>query len=233
MGLAAGCTYTLTQGWAPTVALTFDGNGATLDGNNAGFSFLNFPSAITIDDLTLENFKVGADGAAIETTSALTIEDSTFTDNWANDAVGEGGAIAELGEGSVLITGSTFDSNLVNAASVNTGEGGAVYSVSPTTIIDSTFFDNQAAEGGALAVATATVINSTFSGNDATTGGGIFQESEGLLTVENTIVSDNLAGNCSGPITDGGYNDENGTLQSCDFEVHSQNGDPGLAPLAG
>jgi hypothetical protein len=125
---------------------------------------------------------------------------------------------------------------MVNYDSELTGYGGAVYSVAPATIINSTFFNNQADQGGALAVASATIINSTISGNTATSGGGIFTGTDlgsGSATVENTIVSDDLGGNCSGTITDDGYNDENGSGQSCGFSVHNQTGDPGLAGLAG
>jgi hypothetical protein len=237
LSLAAGCTYSMNSAWQPSVALTIDGNGATIDGNNGGFSFLYFPSsAITIDDLTVENFEGTSEGAGIETTAGLTIEDSTFADNWSNASGGAGGAVAELGDGPVLITGSTFYGNLVNYESELAGDGGALYSVAPTTIINSTFFDNEADQGGALAVAAATVINSTIKGNVATSGGGIFTGTylgSGGATVENTIVSDDLGGNCSGSITDGGYNDENGAGQSCGFSVHNQTGDPGLAGLAG
>lgn len=53
---------------------------------------------------------------------------------------------------------------------------------------------------------TITVDNSTFSGNGAVFGGGI-NNNGGTTTLKNTIVANSTAGgNCSGTITDGGYN---------------------------
>jgi hypothetical protein len=48
--------------------------------------------------------------------------------------------------------------------------------------------------------------------------------------VTNSIVADNPSSpNCSGTITDGGYNLENGT--TCSFSNHAVNAEPGLGPL--
>jgi hypothetical protein len=78
------------------------------------------------------------------------------------------------------------------------------------TIVNSTFFDNSASEGGGIDNdndGTLTVTNSTFSGNSASTekeGGGI--NNRGHATVKGTILgNESTGGNCA-HVTGGGYN---------------------------
>ena len=78
---------------------------------------------------------------------------------------------------------------------------------------------------------TLTVTNSTFSGNNGYAGGGIYNES-GTVTVTNTIVANSTSGaNCSGPITHGDHNIDDGTTYGFTGTSLS-NTDPMLAALA-
>jgi hypothetical protein len=103
----------------------------------------------------------------------------------------------------MTITDSTFSGNNAHlGGGIETGDlpGGRL------TVINSTFSGNGAlAGGGILGGSTVTVIDSTFSGNSAQFGDGI----SGGATVKNTILVGGgaLGGfNCSGVITDAGYN---------------------------
>ena len=78
---------------------------------------------------------------------------------------------------------------------------------------------------------TLTVTNSTFSGNSAQNSGGGIINDVGTVTLGSTILSDSTSGgNCSGAITDGGYNIDDGT--TCAFSADNDSlpdTDPRLA----
>jgi hypothetical protein len=78
-------------------------------------------------------------------------------------------------------------------------------------------------EGGAV-----TITNSTFSGNSGSYGGGGIYTFSAATTLRNTIVANSTSGgNCSGSITDGGYN-----LVWGDSTCLGTNTDPKLLALA-
>ena len=82
------------------------------------------------------------------------------------------------------------------------------------------------------------MTNSTFADNSAVTGGGGIENGSGnaspdaTTVLRNTIVADSPSGgNCSGPITDGGHNLDDGT--SCGFSAANgslNNTNPQLDP---
>ena len=76
-----------------------------------------------------------------------------------------------------------------------------------------------------------TILNSTFSGNSAQNSGGGIINDVGTVTLGSTILSDSTSGgNCSGAITDGGYNIDDGT--TCAFSADNDSlpdTDPRLA----
>jgi predicted outer membrane repeat protein len=226
ISLGAGCTfsYATSPGWSEIEdTLTVDGNGDTITASADGVVFYQVGDGgtLTVNDLTISNADADADGPAIFSTGDLKVSDSTFTDNHAISH--DGGAIAAEGDGTLTVTGSTFSGNIGDT------DGGAIHNDGPATIINSTFHGNSSGAGSAFYEngGTGTIINSTFSGNTDTAA---IDNGGGSTTVTNTILAENPGGNCTGTITDGGYNDEDGT--ACAFSDHFQHGDPLLGALA-
>jgi hypothetical protein len=187
----------------------------------------------------------------------LTVNDSIVSGNKAvrvsgGDGFGEGGGIEILG-GTAEVSNSTISNN-------NGSSGGGIDASGTVTVSNSTFSGNSV--GAIINSDTLTVNNSTFSGHsgvnaeaienfggtltisNSTLSGnsvgihnfGTDQFPAGLATLENTIVANSECNNCTGPITDGGYNLDSGT--TCGFDKtdptkHSLSStDPKLAPLA-
>ena len=142
-------------------------------------------------------------GAIVNSNAALTISNSTFSDNFVTYANGSSGAVYNSG-GTVTISNSTFSGNHAP------NYGGAV------TML-----------GGTL-----TVTNSTFSGNSASSGGGIrnyYLNGTGI-TLRNTIMANST---CGGNIGDGGNNLDSANTCGFSAANNSLiNTDPLLAPLA-
>ncbi len=173
----------------------------------------------------------GAAGGAIASSGTLTITNSTFSGNSASYSGGggfaSGGAIAS--SGTLTVTNSTFyfNSAWVYVDISGGADGGAISNAGTLTISNSTFSGNGAsaysnlgyevsASGGAIASSgTLTVTNSTFSGNGAQNSGNI----AGGGTLKGTILAYSGGGNCSGGITDGGYNMADDT--TCSFVTGS------------
>ncbi len=143
-----------------------------------------FENNITGKDMTGSK---GGDGGAIygAEKSYVSIQSSRFTGNSAN---GNGGAVRVGGWGGGLrVEDSVFTSNTANATN---GLGGAIYTAgsniydsgSPSVLLmNSTFFGNSAAYGGAISFDAGSygyhtqIINLTVAGNTATVmGGGLY-----------------------------------------------------------
>jgi Ca2+-binding RTX toxin-like protein len=111
--------------------------------------------------------------------------------------------------------------------------GGGVLNSGTLTVRNSTFSGNSASNSGGGILngggATLTVTNSTLFDNSAVVGSGI--DNDGTVTLRNTIVANSASdGDCSGTITDGGYNLEDGT--SCAFSS-AKNSRSGVEPMLG
>ena len=129
------------------------------------------------------------------------------------DANGSGRAFTD--SASFLVR---LDNVTVTGGSIDATGGGIDNNIGATmTVTDSTISDNNAPlHGGGIFNnngGTMTVTDSTISDNTAPYGGGgIFNFGSGPMTVAGTIVADQAAGgNCSGTVTDAGYNLSNGT----------------------
>ena len=178
---------------------------------------MNGGATLNLNDLTIADGHtspfVGADlGGGIYNNGTLTVTNSTFSGNSALS--GSGGGIFSYGL--LTVTNSTFSDN---SAGYN---GGGIANVcdltfsscalisGTLTVTNSTFSDNSAPSGsggGIFSYGLLTVTNSTFWGNSADSGSGAIFNSRGTLTVSNSILADSTSGgNCSGTITDGGYN---------------------------
>jgi predicted outer membrane repeat protein len=148
-----------------------------------------------------------------------------------------GGAISVVGTAGVTynISTSTFNGNSVTGGGGTDTGGGAIYLYGGILNITNCTFANNSTTGtgtlgglgGALYVegGSANVAHCTLSGNSATSGGGIYNG--GSVTLKNTIVANSTGGNCSGTITNGGYN-----LVWGDTSCPGTNADPKLLALA-
>jgi len=242
-------------------ALTIDGTGqsVTISGNNAVRVFtVDTGATLNLQNLTLANGSVptgggvynsgmlnvinctfsgnnstttvtGLGGGAIYNynNAALTVSNSTFSDN---HAIRGGGGIYIRSGGTVTITNSTFSGNSA------TGGGGIDNAQGTMLVTNSTFSGNSATAGSGGGIGnrgTLTITNSTFSGNSAAnSGGGIHNNN--TATVYNTIIANSTAGgNCSGAITNGGNNIDDGTTCGWGTSNGSMSStDPQLGPLA-
>jgi hypothetical protein len=245
--LAAGGmnTFSCTTAAAITVSTTktVSLSGTVLDGGGLlAFSgggvrrvfSVNSGVTATFQNLTITQGSA-ANGAAINSLGPLIITNSYFLNN---AVTGDAGAIfANGGTGQTLtINGSTFSGNTAAGGSGNM-DGGALFIASGTaTITNSTFYNNTAQRGGAILTSGSstllTVAASTFSGNIATIGygaSGIFN-TNGTVTLQNTILNTSSDRNCNGSITDGGNNLQyGGAANSCGSFA---TGNPMLGPLA-
>ena len=161
---------------------------------------------INLGELTIANSSFrdnsAQDGGAISNGGELTITNSAFRSNSAEN----GGAINNH-EGTVTIANSTFSNNSATSTRGG-GQGGAIFNMGRLTITNSTFSNNSTnkfGRGGALANAggTVTITNSTFSNNLARTGGAIANWVLGKMTITDSIFNSNSAEN-GGAISSGG-----------------------------
>jgi uncharacterized repeat protein (TIGR02543 family) len=220
------------------VNLVINGNGPSntaVSGNNASSVFVvDAGVTATISGLTIENGYAtqspsnvgGATGGGILNEGTLTVTDSTVSNN---SAVYGGGisnvcnpSITNCPSAILTVTDSTISDNSASAHS------GGILNGGQTTVTDSTISDNSASYGGGIgSFGTTTVTHSTLAGNS---GDGIYNGS-GSATLVATIVANSSGGDCSSPITDGGYNlDTDGT---CGFSGANDSFSDTPADLAG
>ena len=160
-------------------------NGSNISNNLADLGgaicSLDNASIINIKNATFDNNQAVllseryAYGGAIYTQSNTSIENSTFTNNFAQKS---GGAVYYKGNNKLNLKGSTFKSNgilVIPQGILFTNMGGAIYSANEVNISDNCNFEgNMANYGGALVNgANADISKSTFRGN------GIFMTQEG------------------------------------------------------
>lgn len=172
-----------------------------------------YPATLTVSQsIFSHNSANGGDGGVIRSVyGRLTLSASTFDSNAAN----RGGVIFDSSS-AIEVSGSTFDSNTASS------DGGAIYNnIGGVDLSLSTFSGNTASsDGGAIYnfAGKLAASASTFSGNAASTGGSIDNTAGGTATLTTTIVANSpQGGNCSGRITDDGYNLDSGT--SCWFHL--------------
>jgi len=193
--------------------LLIDGQTAktTLSGNNLVRVFqVDSGAKLTLNKLTVANGNAATPGSpgiggGILNAGTLTVSNSTLSGN----SAGLGGGIYNQPSGTLTVSNSTLSGNSANFV------------------------------GGIYNQGTLTVNNSTISSNTAFIEiGGIYGAPNSTTTLKNTIVANNTEGlpngeNCSGTITDGGYNLDSGT--SCGFTTQNNSlssANPRLGPLA-
>ncbi|MGC2474197.1 MAG: choice-of-anchor Q domain-containing protein [Candidatus Sulfotelmatobacter sp.] len=162
-------------------------------------------------------FGHSASCGAIDNRSTMTIRNSTFYSNYANNNSTSGGAICN--GGTLTITGTTFSTN--SSQGNNGGYGGAIYTYAGTlSVTNSTFYLNSATTSGGAIYSqggTVQVSNSTFGINaENIGGGGALANTGSTFVMQNSIVANSgNGGNCAGTITSDGYNLSSDS--SCNF----------------
>ena len=136
--------------------------------------------ALTVTDSTLSD-NSASDGGGLYSSGTLTVTNSTLSGNSAED----GGGINS--SGTLTVTNSTISRN----------HGSGIRNSGTLTVTNSTLSGNSAegAGGGIYNIGTLTVTSSTISGNLAAGGGGIVSvgSSSTSTTLNNTIVAGNAA----------------------------------------
>ena len=187
-----------------TSAITIEGNGYTISGDQRYPIFDNAGGALTIKDLTMTKGRVEGDGtvggAIINREEGeLSISGSSFSHNSAGY---QGGAIFNL-EGALSISDSSFSHNSADwgGAIVNRREG-------ELSISDSNFSHNSADIGGGAIVnqeeGELSISGSSFSHNSADWGGAIVNLSAGALSISDSSFSDNSVEDQGGAIRNWG-----------------------------
>lgn len=197
------------EGMMTVVSSTFTSNSSTSSGytgNYGGGAIEVRNGFVSITGTSFSNNTAATAGGIFVINGSLAVETSTFYSNSAN-YLGGGGI---FGGGIVTVTNSTF---LQNRALGGFGSGGGIVNAGYLlTIINSTFVENQAILGGGITGAHIDVANSTFWGNSASNGNGSAIYASGSTLVRNAVVANSSAGgNCSGTITDGGNNIDDGS----------------------
>jgi predicted outer membrane repeat protein len=177
-----------------TDALTIDGPGAsllTLSGTGSS-PIIVAEDALDLRGLTLLGSSDTTDGAAIVNRGTISVADSIITGGRAGRY---GGGI--YNDGQLTVRNSTFSANSAGT------EGGAIYNAegAVATIVDSTFFANDAENGGAIAnYGSLTITGSTFTSNTATLRGGAISGT-GTVNITNSTFAGNDGGGHGGAIS--------------------------------
>ena len=175
-----------------------EGNLLTIDGNHNGrVMTIAVGADASLADLTLADGKTPNPnaGGAIYNQGTLKLTFCTISGNTAH----AGGAIDNEYTGKMYLYGCTLSNN----TATNTA-GGAIDSFGLASLNQCTVADNSAygSGGGIFTGFSLSLYDCTVSGNSAR-GAGINNYS-GTVTLDNTIVADNVGGDVSGPVSGGG-----------------------------
>ncbi len=207
-GLGGGAIYQSATGAVTTISDSTFTNNSEVGGSGGGGAIRNRTGTMNISNTTFIGNNTVVSGGAIVNSETMTISGSTFS---GNAATGTGGAIYTSGI-TLAITSTLMDANTAGT------DGGAIFtnSGSSTDVINSTLSNNIAnadngatgsGRGGAIYnEAAMTVAESTIRGNQAqgtaSTRGiaGAIYGAGGTLTLTNSTVSGNTAGQLGGAL---------------------------------
>jgi hypothetical protein len=177
---------------------------AVIDGVGTDRVFtINRGVTVSMSNLTIQNAKSTADGAAIANLGTLTVSNSTIQNNSLGKfghekcAPCEGGGISNQGTMiliNVFVSGNSANGgaggNFFGGVYIPNDIGGGIYNSGMLTVTDSTITSNIAGYGGGGIENDGTLVlnKSTISKN---TGGGIYNDS--VLTVTNSTIGQNKA----------------------------------------
>ena len=180
---------------------------STFTGNHGGSGMpggaISNEAALTISGSTFTNNVVtntqstDGGGAIINYDGSLTVSSSKFSGNTSRDS---GGAISARGGTSLAIESSSFSNN-----SSTLDLGGAIETIIPTTITNSTFNNNTAPSGAAIDFSTAAIrlVNNTFAYNVNTAvvaPNGTVANISSPLTMINNIIAYSTGPDCASVI---------------------------------
>ena len=220
---------------------TFSDNNSTADiaegGGIANSGILSIQNSTFSGNGVLANLG-SPSGGGISNGGTLTVTNSTFSHNdaWVSSfGFGAGGGGISNG-GTLTVTNSTFSHNGADIPLTVTGGGGAIRNDGTLTVTNSTFFDNFGCKGSGIAGG-ATVTSSTFFDNIACEG---YSTIEGATSFKSTLLAASsgstsngelsAGSNCSGTMTDSGYNISDDA--TCGFaKTGSANNGDGVDPL--
>ena len=192
-----------------TAALTVQGNGIIVNGNDAS-RVMNVSGSLTLDNVTITGGHasggVGAGGVFVNGNATLT--NSTISNNTATNLGAVGGMFVN---GGLTLTGSTISGNTATAAS---SQGGA-FANGNVSLTDSTISGNTGAiDGGLFANGTVSLIGSTVSANTGTAAGGGAGaiHANGALTAVRSTISGNTAVDHGATVTNGSVTLTNSTV---------------------
>lgn len=163
---------------------------STFDGNDVAIQLASsVPSTFSLLDVNITN---NDRGIHVITSVAVTVNDSNFTGNNADDVVGNqpGAAILVTGIDNTLTVNNTDFIN--NTGGLSSGSGGAI-SAQQAMISDSTFDNNRAGICGAISGDQITITNTLIENNAATSSTGQGGGACGQLTLINSTVRNNQA----------------------------------------
>ena len=197
-------------GTANITNTNFSNNDATTSG---GAIYAGNGSTTSISGSTFENNTSNGKGGAISNYGDLTVDNSNFIGNVANDSGttttdGDGGAINHW-NGTLTVTNSLFENNRATGSSSAVPTGGAIRAGSVTNIYNSDFNGNTAyTYGGAIRMDVGGIVDgSSFNANKAESGyggaiaiGADYSSTLGELTVSNSTFTGNSAGTGGGAI---------------------------------
>ncbi len=175
-----------------TDSVTFNGNNATVAGNNTNYGIfrINIGLIVTINNLTIRDGRSIFPGGCLSAGgSTLNLINSKVTNCSSTDvSLSQGGGI-NVTSGSLLIIGSVVSDNLAY-------KGGGLYLKSTNARIEnSTISGNTSQAGGGIMneVSSLQMSNVTISGNSASSGGGGFYNFDGTATLRNCTIANNTA----------------------------------------
>ena len=204
---------------------TITGNSSYSDG---GGIYSHFHSALTIENSTIsDNTSTYGDGGGVFSFNyeTLVITDCTIS---GNSAYSHGGGMVSKRRGSMTMERCTVSGNTADTA------GGGVYNEDETIEIKNcTIAGNSSYQGAGIYNNSNTihVTNSTIADNSGSYGLGIYNRDK--VDIKNSIIANVDWGDCDGLApTSGGYNIESGTTCGLAGTGDLQNTDPKLNSLA-
>ena len=223
------------KGSATITGTDFNGNTTGTAPGNGGAIHVTAATTVDITNGTVDGNTAAREGGGFWNQDAtMTVTGTVFTNNVASGTAADdgGGALFNQLDGDGTPSGTLVVADAVvgtagngNTATAGSGSGGGIQSLGGTlTVTNSSFTDNAAnrAGGGIESDATTTTVtNSTFTANVVNTspgnGGGIHGGGMGMITVTDSDMTGNSAGNEGGalwasagttmPVSGGTYTD--------------------------
>jgi len=209
-------TAQITWGGSSNKNLTINGNGLILDGNNKyKFALVQMNNYLTLNNITLQNYRSSGPGGTIQCMSQINIADSTFINNTATSSIGGVLNVQDFTGKKSTIDNCTF----INNKALSGSAGAVNVNMATLTINNSRFINNSVAGsssyGGAIYnMGTLTISNSIFDGNTNNNIGGAIA-TDNNLNVTNTTFTNNYAKRIGGAIF---YGNNKLNLTNCTFE---------------